>query len=121
MVPRGSRNQAKRLEIERRRTYLGTYQDLISQQQGAQIVFFQSNPGMSIKFLGTEHLVNLQDQTNMPAAEAIDKYFKLSERGSTILTEIRAGTATFLTLCYILAGDKDLFQARRSVHSTILI
>ena len=121
MVPRGSRNQAKRLEIERRRTYLGTYQDFISQQQGAQIVFFSVQPGHEYQVLGDRDLVNLQDQTNMPAAEAIDKYFKLSERGSTILTEIRAGTATFLTLCYILAGDKDLFQARRSVHSTVLI
>jgi xanthine/uracil/vitamin C permease (AzgA family) len=36
--------------------------------------------------------------------EAVDKYFKLTERGSTILTEFRAGTATFMTLCYILAG-----------------
>lgn len=34
----------------------------------------------------------------------LDTYFKLTERGSTLFTEIRAGTATFLTLCYILAG-----------------
>ena len=43
---------------------------------------------------------------------ALDSYFKLSERGSTIITEIRAGTATFLTLCYILAGshcDRNTF------------
>ena len=36
--------------------------------------------------------------------EGIDKFFKLTERGSTLGTEIRAGTATFVTLCYILAG-----------------
>ena len=36
--------------------------------------------------------------------EAMDKYFKITERGSTLFTEFRAGTATFMTLCYILAG-----------------
>ena len=36
--------------------------------------------------------------------EGIDKFFKLTERGSTLGTEFRAGTATFVTLCYILAG-----------------
>uniref|UniRef100_A0A7S0U1C1 Xanthine/uracil/vitamin C permease n=2 Tax=Hemiselmis andersenii TaxID=464988 RepID=A0A7S0U1C1_HEMAN len=33
----------------------------------------------------------------------IDGFFKISKRGSTIMTEIRAGTASFMTLCYILA------------------
>ena len=33
--------------------------------------------------------------------EGIDKFFKLTERGSTLGTEFRAGTATFVTLCYI--------------------
>mmetsp|Transcript_43044 Transcript_43044/g.107714 ORF Transcript_43044/g.107714 Transcript_43044/m.107714 type:complete len:683 (+) Transcript_43044:89-2137(+) len=33
----------------------------------------------------------------------IDGFFKISRRGSTIMTEIRAGTASFMTLCYILA------------------
>ena len=43
----------------------------------------------------------LAGRSNM---EGIDKFFKLTERGSTLGTEIRAGTATFVTLCYILAG-----------------
>jgi AGZA family xanthine/uracil permease-like MFS transporter len=33
---------------------------------------------------------------------AIDNYFQISERGSSLLTEFRAGTVTFLTMCYIL-------------------
>lgn len=37
--------------------------------------------------------------------EALDKYFKMTERGTTLGTEIRAGITTFLTLCYILAGE----------------
>lgn len=33
---------------------------------------------------------------------AIDRYFQISERGSTLITEIRAGITTFLTMGYIL-------------------
>ncbi len=33
---------------------------------------------------------------------AVDRYFQISERGSTIATEIRAGVTTFLTMGYIL-------------------
>ena len=44
----------------------------------------------------------------------LDRYFHISERGSTVRTEIIAGLATFLTMSYILfvnpsiiAGVKD--------------
>jgi len=40
--------------------------------------------------------------------EALDKYFKMTERGTTLGTEIRAGITTFLTLCYILAVNSRL-------------
>ena len=33
---------------------------------------------------------------------ALDRYFQISERGSTIATEVRAGVTTFLTMGYIL-------------------
>ena len=33
----------------------------------------------------------------------VKSYFKIEERGSTILTELRAGTVTFFTMGYILA------------------
>ncbi len=36
--------------------------------------------------------------------EAINVFFKIRERGSSIWTEVRAGLATFLTMCYILAS-----------------
>jgi len=32
----------------------------------------------------------------------LESTFKIEERGSTVLTEIRAGTATFLTTSYII-------------------
>jgi AGZA family xanthine/uracil permease-like MFS transporter len=36
--------------------------------------------------------------------------FKIKARGSTICTELRAGTATFMTLCYILAVNARLLS-----------
>ena len=33
----------------------------------------------------------------------MDKYFKITERGSTVRTEIEAGITTFMTMAYILA------------------
>ncbi|OWM87372.1 hypothetical protein CDL15_Pgr022483 [Punica granatum] len=38
----------------------------------------------------------------------VGKRFKLSERGSTFTTELRAGTATFLTMAYILAVNASI-------------
>jgi AGZA family xanthine/uracil permease-like MFS transporter len=37
-----------------------------------------------------------------PRGSALDEYFKISERGSTMRTEIVAGITTFLTMAYIL-------------------
>ncbi|XP_078179416.1 adenine/guanine permease AZG1-like [Carex rostrata] len=38
----------------------------------------------------------------------VGKYFKLAERGSNFTTELRAGTATFLTMAYILAVNASI-------------
>ncbi|KAG1338970.1 adenine/guanine permease AZG1 [Cocos nucifera] len=38
----------------------------------------------------------------------LGKRFKLAERGSTFTTELRAGTATFLTMAYILAVNASI-------------
>ncbi len=38
----------------------------------------------------------------LPPKNAIDRYFKISERGSTIGTEIRGGLVTFFTMAYII-------------------
>ncbi|GAB2264987.1 Adenine/guanine permease azg1 [Dionaea muscipula] len=42
------------------------------------------------------------------AGTRIGKYFKLNQRGSTFTTELRAGTATFLTMAYILAVNASI-------------
>jgi AGZA family xanthine/uracil permease-like MFS transporter len=43
-------------------------------------------------------------------SELIDKYFKISERSSTIGTEIRAGTASFFTLSYLLLVNPQIMS-----------
>ncbi|WJX40734.1 Adenine/guanine permease azg1 [Trifolium repens] len=42
------------------------------------------------------------------AKTRLGKYFKLSQRNSTFTTELRAGTATFLTMAYILAVNASI-------------
>ncbi|KAK4756021.1 hypothetical protein SAY87_009778 [Trapa incisa] len=42
------------------------------------------------------------------ANSRVGRRFKLSERGSTFTTELRAGTATFLTMAYILAVNASI-------------
>ena len=36
------------------------------------------------------------------AQTSLDGYFKISERGSSVGTEVRAGVTTFLVMMYIL-------------------
>ncbi|KAI3704999.1 hypothetical protein L1987_75229 [Smallanthus sonchifolius] len=40
----------------------------------------------------------------------VGKYFKLNERNTTFTTEFRAGTATFLTMAYILAVNASILS-----------
>ncbi|RHA43990.1 NCS2 family permease [Cellulomonas rhizosphaerae] len=55
----------------------------------------------------------------------IDRYFKITERGSTIGTEIRGGLVTFFTMAYIIAlnpiilGGKDSTGAALAAPTTI--
>lgn len=43
--------------------------------------------------------------------ETISRRFALSERGTTLGTEVRAGVATFLTMAYILAVNPQILSA----------
>ena len=45
------------------------------------------------------------------AQTGLDSYFKISERGSSIATEIRAGVTTFLVMAYILFVNADILAA----------
>jgi len=51
----------------------------------------------------------------MPFRDQIDTYFHISARGTTIGTEIRAGTASFLTLSYLLLVNPQLLS-QAGVH-----
>jgi len=44
----------------------------------------------------------MTDTAEISSTTGIDKYFKVTERGSTIATEVRAGVATFLVMAYII-------------------
>lgn len=44
------------------------------------------------------------------AQTGLDSYFKISERGSSIGTEIRAGVTTFLVMAYILFVNADILS-----------
>ncbi len=44
-------------------------------------------------------------------AGKLDKYWKITESGSTIKKEIVAGLTTFMTMCYILMVNADMFGA----------
>lgn len=42
----------------------------------------------------------------------LDKLFKLSEKGTTVKTEILAGVTTFLAMAYILAVNQQCLVKR---------
>ncbi len=44
----------------------------------------------------------MADTAKVSAPSGLDAYFKISERGSTVGTEVRAGVATFLVMAYII-------------------
>ncbi|XP_051138219.1 adenine/guanine permease AZG1-like [Andrographis paniculata] len=44
------------------------------------------------------------------AKSRVGKYFKIADRNTSFTTELRAGTATFLTLAYILAVNASILE-----------
>ena len=38
----------------------------------------------------------------------LDAYFDITQKGSTVKTEVMAGLATFLTMCYILVVNAGM-------------
>ncbi|MEA3389294.1 NCS2 family permease [Sphingobium sp. CCH11-B1] len=49
--------------------------------------------------------------TSPPAASRLDRYFALTERGTTARTEILAGITTFLTMAYIVLVNPSILSA----------
>nr|BFE32995.1 NCS2 family permease [Actinomadura rugatobispora] len=46
--------------------------------------------------------VTVDDEQKQPPAAGLDRFFKISERGSTVGREVRGGLATFFTMGYIV-------------------
>jgi AGZA family xanthine/uracil permease-like MFS transporter len=44
---------------------------------------------------------------------ALDRYFRLGERGTTVRTEVIAGLTTFMTMAYIIFVNPGILSAAR--------
>ncbi|AUG79161.1 MFS transporter [Kitasatospora sp. MMS16-BH015] len=55
-----------------------------------------------------------------PPGGVLDRYFRISERGSTLGREIRGGTATFFTMAYILVLNPIILASAVDVHGAHL-
>lgn len=51
----------------------------------------------------------------------LDRFFLLSERGTTVSTEVRAGTTTFLTMAYILFVNPQILGAAGMPAEDVLV
>lgn len=51
----------------------------------------------------------------------MDRYFQISERGSSFATEFRAGTVTFLTMCYILLVNPQILSQAGLLGSDVVV
>ncbi len=47
-------------------------------------------------------------------AEGLDRFFRITERGTTVQTEIRSGIITFLAMAYILIVNPNIISAEPS-------
>lgn len=55
-----------------------------------------------------------------PASGALDRYFKITERGSTIGTEVRAGVVTFFAMAYIIILNPLIVGTGADVNGKVL-
>jgi len=51
---------------------------------------------------------------------AVDQYFKISERGSTVAREVRGGVVTFLTMAYIIVLNPIILRGAPDVDGNFL-
>src|SRR5919202_1926284 len=55
-----------------------------------------------------------------PPATAIDRFFKISARGSTVGREVRGGLATFFTMAYIVVLNPIILSSGKDMHGHAL-
>ncbi|GAA3302083.1 hypothetical protein GCM10020295_46890 [Streptomyces cinereospinus] len=51
-----------------------------------------------------------------PAYGALDRYFKISERGSTLSREVRGGLATFFAMAYIIVLNPIILGSAKDMY-----
>lgn len=56
-----------------------------------------------------------------PPHGAIDRYFGLAAQGTSVLTELRAGVATFLTMAYIMIVNPAILQQAGMDHGAVFV
>ena len=57
-----------------------------------------------------------QQPGNTPASGVLDRYFKISERGSTLPREIRGGFATFFAMAYIIVLNPIILGSAKDMY-----
>ncbi|MEV6961045.1 NCS2 family permease [Streptomyces sp. NPDC051207] len=56
------------------------------------------------------------EQPSRPPQGALDRYFRISERGSTLSREIRGGLATFFAMAYIIVLNPIILGSAKDMH-----
>lgn len=59
-------------------------------------------------------------QDKAPAPVAIDRFFKISERGSTVAREVRGGFATFFAMAYIIVLNPIILGSAKDMYGNQL-
>ncbi|WP_406372726.1 NCS2 family permease [Streptomyces sp. NBC_00647] len=57
-----------------------------------------------------------QEPESRPAQSALDRYFKISERGSSLPREIRGGFATFFAMAYIIVLNPIILGSAKDMY-----
>ncbi|MFE2289138.1 NCS2 family permease [Streptomyces sp. NPDC059443] len=62
------------------------------------------------------HRTTNEDQVPMSTSAPVDRYFKISERGSTFGREVRGGFATFFAMAYIIVLNPIILGSAKDMY-----
>lgn len=65
--------------------------------------------------------MSTEDKTVGPVAGGLDGFFKLSENGTTVRTEVLAGVTTFLTMAYIIFVNPSILSAAGMPQDAVFV
>ena len=58
---------------------------------------------------------------NAAATSFLDKFFKISENGSSVRTEVLAGLTTFLTMSYIIVVNPSILSEAGMEYGAVFV